>query len=50
LNTLSVDPANRWRDFGLIWVFIAFNVVAAVVFYWVFRVPKNEKEKKEKMA
>jgi ABC-type multidrug transport system permease subunit len=50
LGTLSVDPSNRWRDFGLIWVYIAFNVVAAVGLYWMFRVPKDKREKKDKKA
>lgn len=38
---------QRWRNFGLLWVYIGFNVVAALFFYWLLRVPKkNKKEKK----
>lgn len=36
---------NRWTYFGVIWVYIAFNIVAAIFFYWLARVPKNNKFK-----
>jgi ATP-binding cassette, subfamily G (WHITE), member 2, PDR len=39
---------HRWRNFGLMWAYIAFNVVGAVFLYWLARVPKGKKEKKEK--
>ena len=32
---------DRWRDFGLMWVYIAFNVFGAVLLYWFFRVRKS---------
>ncbi|MCJ1437052.1 hypothetical protein MMC27_006437 [Xylographa pallens] len=40
----------RWRNFGIMWVFIVFNVFAALLAYWALRVPKNggKKEKKAK--
>lgn len=28
----------RWRDFGLLWIFVIFNAVAAVAIYYVARV------------
>ncbi|KAI0106740.1 ABC-2 type transporter-domain-containing protein [Daldinia grandis] len=39
----SVDSfyADRWRNTGLIWVYIAFNVAAALFLYWLARVPKK---------
>ncbi|KZL66398.1 ABC transporter [Colletotrichum tofieldiae] len=40
---------TRWRDFGLVWVYVLFNVAAAMGLYWVFRVPRG-KEKKAKRA
>ncbi|THC90890.1 hypothetical protein EYZ11_009645 [Aspergillus tanneri] len=43
LNSLNVIFANRWRDFGLLWVYIVFNTVAAVAFYKIFRVPRVKK-------
>lgn len=46
LQRINADWGNRWRDFGILWVYVAFNVAAAVFFYWAFRVPKNKKVKK----
>jgi ABC-type multidrug transport system permease subunit len=40
---------EAWRNFGLIWVFIAFNIVAAIGIYWLARVPKKS-WRKEKTA
>ncbi|KAF5020600.1 hypothetical protein F66182_7369 [Fusarium sp. NRRL 66182] len=40
--------SERWRNFGLMWVYIIFNVFAALALYWLIRVPKNKKVKKEK--
>ncbi|KAK7408022.1 Multidrug resistance protein [Neonectria punicea] len=47
LAGLSVDFENRWRDFGFMWVYIVFNIVAALGIYWLARVPKTKKMKKE---
>lgn len=41
LSSLGVDYDNRWRNWGLMWVFIMFNVVMAIFQYWLMRVPKN---------
>ncbi|KZL84907.1 multidrug resistance protein cdr1 [Colletotrichum incanum] len=40
---LSYD--TRWRDFGLMWVYVIFNIAAAMGLYWVFRVPKGKETK-----
>ncbi|RYP43328.1 hypothetical protein DL770_011720 [Monosporascus sp. CRB-9-2] len=40
---LSYD--TRWRDFGLVWVYILFNIGAALGLYWAFRVPKGKGSK-----
>ncbi|KAJ5376094.1 CDR ABC transporter [Penicillium cosmopolitanum] len=37
----SFDTA--WRNFGLMWVYIAFNICGAVFIYWLARVPKGNK-------
>ncbi|KAJ5388987.1 CDR ABC transporter [Penicillium cataractarum] len=29
---------DRWRNFGIFWVYIVFNVIGAIVLYYVFRV------------
>ncbi|VUC33001.1 unnamed protein product [Clonostachys rosea] len=47
LASITVSFANRWRDFGLIFAYIFFNVGAALFFYWLARVPKPKKIKKE---
>ncbi|WWC87080.1 uncharacterized protein L201_001966 [Kwoniella dendrophila CBS 6074] len=33
--------SHKWRDFGLMFVYIIFNIVAAFGIYWLARVPKN---------
>jgi ATP-binding cassette, subfamily G (WHITE), member 2, PDR len=43
----NLDFNNRWRDFGFMWAFCIFNIAAAVGLYWLARVPKNRKVKKE---
>jgi ATP-binding cassette subfamily G (WHITE) protein 2 (PDR) len=45
LKAFAMDPANAWRDFGLMWVYTAFNVFGALFFYWLFRVPKRSGRK-----
>jgi ATP-binding cassette subfamily G (WHITE) protein 2 (PDR) len=32
---------QRWRNFGLMWVYIVFNAFAAVGLYWFARVPRR---------
>ncbi|KAJ4248431.1 Multidrug resistance protein [Fusarium torreyae] len=46
LNAVHIDFDNRWRDWGILWVFIIFNLVVAVSLYWLTRVPKTRKAKK----
>ncbi|KAF4334094.1 ABC transporter CDR4 [Fusarium beomiforme] len=41
LATLDIQYSERWRNFGLIWAFIVFDVVAALAAYWLIRVPKK---------
>jgi ABC-type multidrug transport system permease subunit len=43
LHHVSIDFSTRWRDFGLLWVYVVFNIVAAVFLYWLCRVPKGKK-------
>ncbi|KAK7029741.1 ABC-2 type transporter-domain-containing protein [Favolaschia claudopus] len=45
LNGTGISYADRWRNYGLLWVYIGFNVSAAFFFYWLYRVPKNKKVK-----
>ncbi|KAK1148199.1 Multidrug resistance protein [Aspergillus melleus] len=46
LSNLSISFANRWRNFGLMWVFVVFNVFSAIGLYWLARVPKKPNVKK----
>ena len=45
LDQVNSSYANRWRDFGIMWVYVVFNVAAAVGIYWLARVPKKAKKK-----
>ena len=38
LENFSIKYANRWRDFGIIWVYIVVNAAAAFGLYWLARV------------
>ncbi|KAF7177256.1 hypothetical protein CNMCM7691_005146 [Aspergillus felis] len=44
LHHYDADFGSRWRNFGILWAFVAFNIIAAVVLYWATRVPKNWKK------
>ncbi|KAL4903558.1 hypothetical protein BDW74DRAFT_185970 [Aspergillus multicolor] len=37
LASVAVKYSERWRDFGLMWVYIVFNAVAALGLYWLLR-------------
>ena len=39
--------SERWRDFGLMWVYIIFNIAGALAVYWLVRVPKKGKKVKK---
>lgn len=41
LNTVEIYYSDRWRNFGLQFAYIAFNIIAAVGIYWLARVPKS---------
>jgi len=48
LAAVSSDYSHRWRNFGILFGYIIFNVFAAVGLYWLVRVPrKSRKQKKE---
>jgi ABC-type multidrug transport system permease subunit len=48
LAQISSSYDNRWRDFGIGMVYIVFNIGASLVLYWLVRMPKGKKNKKEK--
>jgi pleiotropic drug resistance (PDR) family protein len=50
LAGVSSRYSEAWRNFGLMWCFIIFNIFAAVFIYWLARVPKAPRTKKSKTA
>lgn len=41
LMALNINPGDKWRNIGLLFVYIVFNVFAAIFLYWFIRVPKK---------
>jgi ABC-type multidrug transport system permease subunit len=41
LALLDMHYDQSWRNFGILWAFILFNVCFAFFIYWLARVPKN---------
>jgi ABC-type multidrug transport system permease subunit len=41
LAQLSIFYSDRWRDIGILFAFVGFNILAAVFLYWLARVPKK---------
>ncbi|KAF2186093.1 ATP-binding cassette transporter [Zopfia rhizophila CBS 207.26] len=44
LAAISSEYDTRWRNFGIIWVYIAFNIATALALYWIARMPKGKKK------
>ena len=40
LAVRSISYSQRWMDYGIGWAFIVFNIAAAIVLYYAFRVKK----------
>ncbi|TDZ30767.1 ZEB2-regulated ABC transporter 1 [Colletotrichum spinosum] len=47
LKHFEIDFDDRWRNFGLLWVYIGFNVAAICGLYWLARVPKGQGVKRK---
>ena len=43
LELASISFDHRWRDFGILFVYIIFNIFAATAIYWLARMPKGKK-------
>jgi ABC-type multidrug transport system permease subunit len=43
LSGVSSSYSDIWRNFGLMWAFIVFNIFAACLLYWWVRVPRAKK-------
>lgn len=50
LAGMSVHYSNRWRDFGILWAYVLFNICAALFLYWLARVPRKQKVLEEAPA
>jgi ATP-binding cassette subfamily G (WHITE) protein 2 (PDR) len=46
LSSVHANYTDVWRNFGILWVYIVFNIAGALFFYWLARVPKVKKEDK----
>ena len=47
LAGINSSYGNRWRNFGIMWAYVIFNTAAALLLYWLVRVPKGPKKEKE---
>ncbi|VDC07751.1 unnamed protein product [Peniophora sp. CBMAI 1063] len=47
LASVSSSYDHRYRNFGLLWVYIIFNAAGALFFYWLARVPKGSRAAKK---
>ena len=43
LSELGISYGDAWRNFGLMWAYLVFNVAAAIFIYWLARVPKGKR-------
>ncbi|KAI5361698.1 putative ABC transporter-like, ATP-binding domain, AAA+ ATPase domain, CDR ABC transporter [Septoria linicola] len=44
LAGVNIQWSERWRNFGLLFVYIGFNIAVAVFVYWFFRVRTSSKK------
>lgn len=50
LVLLSSEYSTRWRNFGIMWAFIIFNIFGALFLYWLARVPRKQTVSEEAPA
>lgn len=48
LASINIDYGRRWRDIGIFIAYIFINIIGALFFYWLARVPKGSREKRSK--
>ncbi|KZO90913.1 hypothetical protein CALVIDRAFT_602620 [Calocera viscosa TUFC12733] len=44
LGQIGVSFSTAWRNFGLMWAYIIFNIFGCITLYWLARVPKKRSE------
>ncbi|KAI2627660.1 ABC-2 type transporter-domain-containing protein [Hypoxylon sp. NC1633] len=47
LASAGANYDQRWRNFGIVFAYIIFNVFGALFLYWLTRVPKGKKKEKK---
>ncbi|KAH8649041.1 ABC-2 type transporter-domain-containing protein [Xylariales sp. PMI_506] len=47
LAGVQSEYGDRWRNFGILFAYIIFNIFAALFLYWLTRVPKKAKKTEE---
>lgn len=47
LAGVNIYYDHAWRDFGILWGYILFNIAAAPLIYWLARVPKGSKQRRQ---
>ena len=51
LSSVSISYSTRWRDYGIGFSYIIFNIFAAVMLYYLIRVRKSSgRSMKERLA
>lgn len=48
LEQVNIYFSERWRNVGILFVYIVFNLFAAIFLYWLIRVPKRWSRKVKK--
>jgi ATP-binding cassette subfamily G (WHITE) protein 2 (PDR) len=48
LELVNSNYSDRWRNFGILWVYVFVNIAMALFFYWLVRVPKSKKGQDKK--
>ena len=46
LESINSSYNTAWRDFGILWAYVSFNIVMALFLYWLFRVPKFDRKQR----
>lgn len=44
----TMSYAHRWRNVGILWAYIGFNILMTLFVYWLVRVPKSWRRKPKK--
>ncbi|KAH9859495.1 hypothetical protein IAQ61_011276 [Plenodomus lingam] len=48
LENITSKYSEAWRNFGILWGYVIFNIFMALFLYWLIRVPKGDFKKAKK--